>query len=131
MSDTQQGKGVYVPAAADLSRFDDVVQGTGGVFIKDIPANTILQIDVADAVFTVLVVDPAGRKIRIQGSQYIPELTDAIMSGSTFGGSFLKEWWIGIGMCLEILIPGREPPRLTTSMVQKISIVTNGTATVQ
>ena len=123
--------GAYIPEAADLSKFDDVVQRTRGILIKDIPANTVLQIDVNDAIFTVLVVNPAERKIQIQGSQYIPELTDAIMSGSTFGGSFLKEGWIGIGMCLEILIPGREPPRLTTSMVQKISIVTNGTATVQ
>ena len=131
MSDTQQGKGVYFPAAADLSRFDDVVQGTGGVFIKDIPANTILQIDVADAVFTVMVVAPAGRKLRIQSSQYIPELTDAILSGSTFGGCMLKEGWIGVGMFLEIFIPGRELPRITTAMVQKISIVTSGSSSIQ
>ena len=103
-----------------------------GVLIKDIPANTVLQIDVKDAIFTVLVVDdPIRKMIKVQGSQYIPELTDATLSGSTFGGSMLKEGWIGIGMFLEILIPGRELPRITTSMVQTISIVTSGSSSIQ
>ena len=128
---TDHSDGAYVPEAADISKFDDVVQRTQGISIKDIPANTVLQIDVNDAIFTVLVVDPAGRKIRIQGSQYIPELTEAILSGSTFGGCMLKEGWICVGMFLEIFIPGRELPRITTAMVQKISIVTSGSSSIQ
>ena len=129
---TDHADGVYVPEAADITKFDDVVQRTQGVLIKDIPANTVLQIDVKDAIFTVLVVDdPIRKMIKVQGSQYIPELTDATLSGSTFGGSMLKEGWIGIGMFLEILIPGRELPRITTSMVQTISIVTSGSSSIQ
>lgn len=127
---TDHSGGAYVPNVADLSKFGEIVERTRGVFIKDVPANTILQIDAADAVFTIVVVDPAERKIKVQGSQYLPELTDAILTGSTFGGCMLKQGWIGIGMFLEILIPSRELPRITTSVVKTISIVTDGTATV-
>ena len=122
---------VYVSKVADLAKCDDCIRRNSGIFVKDIPANTIIQIDAADAVFTVLVVDPADRKIRIKGSQYLPELTDAVLTGSTFGGCMLKEGWIGVGMQLEILIPGLELPRLTTSMVKGISIVIGGTTRVQ
>ncbi len=131
MSDTQQGKGVYVPAGGDLSRFDDAVQKTEGIFIKDVPANTILEIRTLNSVYTMLVADPFGKKVKLQGGKYLPALTDAILNGSTFGGCFLKGGWIGIGMCLEISIPGRELPRLTTSTVQAIIIVTDGTTAVQ
>ena len=130
MSDTER-QGVYVPEVSDLEKFAEIVERTRGLFIKDIPAGTVLQIDAADEVFTVLVVDPAQKMIRVRGSQFLPELTDAILSGSTFGGCMLKEGWLGIGMFLEFFLPDRQLPRLTTSMVQKISVVTGGTSTVQ
>ncbi len=120
MSDTQQDKGVYVPATADLSRFDDAVKRTGGIFIKDIPANTGLEIRAGKDVFTLLVVDPAAGKLKIRGSEYLPELKDGTLNGSTFGGSMLKAGYIGAGMCLEVVIPG--VGILRTTAVEQIGI---------
>ena len=122
--------GAYMPAIADISKFDEVVKQTRGIFIKDVPATTILEVRTLNSTYTMVVVDSFEKKVKVRGGQFIPELTDAILSGSTFGGCMLKEGWIGIGMSLEIFIPGRELPWLTTSAVQTISVVASGSSSI-
>ena len=58
-----------------------------------------------------------GSDVLVQGGQFFPEATKARLLGSTFGGSFLKMHWIGIGMHLEFDAGHEGGPIITTPVI--------------
>ena len=51
----------------------------------------------------------AGRagKVLVRGGRFFPEFREAILSGSTAGGSALKRRSLGVGLCMEFLVGDR------------------------
>lgn len=74
----------------------------GGIFLKDIPDNHIVEAHTQNSVYTIAVIDKEKSKVAIQGNnQHFTQPEVCYLRGSTFGGSMIKLSWIGVGMYLE------------------------------
>lgn len=62
------------------------------------------------------------RRVLIQGGKYFPEPKEAILIGSTFGGSMIKIGWIGYTMRMEIAFNNQI---ITTSPIKTAKIKGN------
>jgi|SRR3989344_1383589 len=118
-----------VPRIATLDGFGEFVDKEQGIFIKDIPLNTILEIRTLNSVYTLMVLDAVKREVLMKGGEFLPELAKCTFSGSTFGGKNIRTGWIGIRMCMEFRINSGKT--ITTSWVQSIGIVSAESSTVQ
>lgn len=63
--------------------------------------------------------------VYVQGGKFFPEPTEAVFTGSTFGGSMIKLGWIGYGMYMEMYVVGLRK-RIKTSPVNAAKIIGNG-----
>jgi len=90
----------------------------GGVFLQDLPPDTVLEIQTQHHCYTaVLLVD---NSVLISGHpQYCPQPVVVAIAGSTWGGSLLKRRFVGRGMHLEFCHPEYQTP-IITSRVKEI-----------
>jgi hypothetical protein len=90
----------------------------GGVFLNNLPADTVLEIQTQHHCYQVVLLD--DNHALISGHpQYCPEPIRVAIAGSTWGGSMLKRRFVGRGMHLEFCHPGYQRP-IVTSTVQEI-----------
>ena len=90
----------------------------GGVFLADLPASTVLQIQTQHHCYTAVLIDE--RSALISGHpQYCPEPVVVAIAGSTWGGSMLKQRYLGRGMHLEFRHP-EYPLPIVTSRIEEI-----------
>jgi hypothetical protein len=86
----------------------------GGVHLHDVPPGTVLEIRTQNRSYTVRI--EGLDKALISGHPvFCPEPTLVSIHGSTWGGSMLKERFIGRGMHLEFGHPSYQP--ITTSVI--------------
>jgi hypothetical protein len=85
----------------------------GGVFLQDLPPDTVLEIQTQHHCYTaVLLVD---NSVLISGHpRYCPQPVVVAIAGSTWGGSLLKRRFIGRGMHLEFCHPEYQTPIITS-----------------
>jgi hypothetical protein len=108
-----------VPRDATLHGFVDTVARVGGVSIAELDPITPLVVRTENSLYRIVVLEPRGRRILVQGGVYFPESTQAELEGSSLGGSLLKQGWIGPGLRMEISTDGR---RIVTSRVRSMEI---------
>lgn len=72
-----------------------------GVDIAKLKAGTKLEVQTRNTLYKITILNPQKQKIEIQGGQ-IEEPEEAILQGSTWGGSMLKLHWVGYMMHMEI-----------------------------
>ena len=86
----------------------------GGVHLHNVPPGTVLEVRTQNRCYTVKV--EASDRVLISGHPvFCPEPTPVRIHGSTWGGSMLKERFIGRGMHLEFGHPSYQP--ITTSVI--------------
>ena len=113
-----------VPACADLERFTRLIGEQKGLSVKELTAGTILRLEAkSGAVLTLIITDPtkAEARLQIEGSRDIDGEYMGTVSGSTFGGSFIKIGWISDGMCLEFYVPSTKS--VIKSWIKSVYIV--------
>jgi len=99
---------------------DRIVQSEieGGVHLRDVAPGTVLEVRTQNRAY----------KIHYQGDNqalisghpvFCPEPVLVSIHGSTWGGSMLKEHYIGRGMHLEFRHPVYEP--ITTSVIEEVT----------
>jgi hypothetical protein len=99
---------------------DHIVQSEieGGVHLRDVAPGTVLEVRTQNRAY----------KIHYQGDNqalisghpvFCPEPVLVSIHGSTWGGSMLKEHYIGRGMHLEFRHPVYEP--ITTSVIEDVT----------
>lgn len=93
-------------------------KGTG-VHISDVKPLQNLQVRTQNNPYSLYVLDPSKNRVLVRGGQFFPEYKEAHLCGSTWGGSMLWTGWIGLGMCMEILVDGL---RIVTTPLQSITI---------
>ena len=49
------------------------------VFLKDVPRGELLEVETNGGIYTVEVLDPGERKLKIQGGKYFPNETEVIL----------------------------------------------------
>jgi len=90
----------------------------GGVFLKDLPSTTVLQIQTQNHCYTAVLVDEGS--VLISGHpEYCPQPVLVAIAGSTWGGSMLKRRFVGRGMHLEFRHPEYRTP-IVTSRIKEI-----------
>lgn len=87
----------------------------GGVFLKDLPPATVLQIQTQNHLYTAVVQDD-GSALISGHPEYCPQPVLVAIAGSTWGGSMLKRRFVGRGMRLEFSHPAYKTPIVTSSI---------------
>lgn len=78
-----------------------------------------LHVQTRNTLYQVTVLDPSEAKVLIQGGEFFLEPTEAILCGSSFGGSLLRLRWIGEGMRMELNGAGL---KVVTSPVRSLEL---------
>jgi hypothetical protein len=86
----------------------------GGVHLHDVRPGTVLEVMTQNRAYT-LQYQGLGQALISGHPVFCPEPVLVSIHGSTWGGSMLKERYIGRGMHLEFGSPERQP--ITTSMI--------------
>jgi hypothetical protein len=90
----------------------------GGVFLRDLPPSTVLQIQTMHHCYTAVLL--GGSDALISGHpEFCPLPVQVAIAGSTWGGSMLKLQFLGRGMHLEFHHP-EYPTPIVTSAIQEI-----------
>jgi hypothetical protein len=109
------------PLFAASPHFDDAVNGSivqseveGGVHLCNVPPGTVLEVTTRNRAYAIRY-EGNGKALISGHPVFCPEPTLVNIHGSTWGGSMLKEGFIGRGMHLEFGQPAYE--RVTTSVI--------------
>jgi hypothetical protein len=90
----------------------------GGVFLDRLQLHSVLLIQTQHRCYTAVML--GGSQALLSGHpEYCPEPTLVAIAGSTWGGSMLKQHFVGRGMHLEFCHPQYSTP-IVTSRVQEI-----------
>ncbi len=86
----------------------------GGVHLRDVPPGTVLEVQTRNRAY---IIEYQGRgQALISGHPvFCPEPVLVSIHGSTWGGSMIKERFIGRGMRMEFGRPAQQP--ITTSVI--------------
>ena len=105
-----------------LDGFADEVSQTAGVDLTALDPITRLLVRTENSLYRITVREPHRRAVWVQGGSFFPETTSACLSGSSFGGSYLKMAWVGIGLHMEFHDDGQW---IITSRVRSIAMETD------
>jgi hypothetical protein len=87
----------------------------GGVFLNDLPPDTVLEIQTMNHRYTAVLL--GGNDALLSGHpEFCPEPVQVAISGSTWGGSMLKLQYVGRGMHLEFRHPSYATPIITSAI---------------
>ena len=92
----------------------------GGVWLAKLPIGSRLEIETSNRIYDLLCAD--GDLMLSGHPEYCPQPVPVSISGSTWGGSMLKEGFIGRGMHMEFRHPDYHQP-ITTSQIRNIRVV--------
>jgi hypothetical protein len=92
----------------------------GGVHLRAVPPGTVLEVTTQNRIYTIWY-QGQGRGLISGHPVYCPEPVMINIHGSTWGGSMLKEKFIGRGMRLEFGHPNYLP--ITTSVIVDVKEV--------
>jgi len=87
----------------------------GGVFLKDLPPDTVLQIETQHHCYTAVLLDENAAMLSGH-PHFCPQPVLVAIAGSTWGGSMLKRRYVGRGMRLEFCHPEYRTPIVTSSI---------------
>lgn len=92
---------------------------SNGIHVQELDEFQRVHVCTRNTLYELIVVDRCGA-VRVRGGRYFPEWTAVRFSGSTAGGSFLKQLGIIIGLQMEFEIGRR---RIVTSPVRAIALL--------
>src|SRR4051812_40923923 len=72
-----------------------------GIDLNKCRPNVEILVETQNHFYTLITGNEAG-EVTITGGKYFPKPTQAIVNGSTWGGSCLKMKWLGPDMCMEV-----------------------------
>ena len=89
----------------------------GGVSLNDVPQDAVLEVQTQNHVYTII--NKGWGKALISGHpDFCPEPVLVHINGSTWGGSMLKQLYVGRGMHLEFCHP--QHLAITTSRIVEV-----------
>jgi len=94
----------------------------GGVYLRDLSPGTVLEVETMDWICTLVYC--GEHEAWVSGHpEFCPEPVRVFVAGSTWGGSMLKQYFIGRGMHLELLQSAHR--RILTAPVVEIRELRN------
>jgi len=109
-----------VPGHCLIEGFTELSAATQGIDLREMAAHDLIYARTMNSEYRLLLLDPATRRVRVQGGKLFVAPTEAIVRGSTCGGSMLRVGWIGIGLQLELVyhLEFDQPRNMLTSPVE-------------
>jgi hypothetical protein len=120
MARISDSTGLFVPSPHLCDAVNSrIVQSEieGGVHLRDVAPGTVLEVRTQNREYTIRY-QGSGRALISGHPVFCPEPVLVDIHGSTWGGTMLKERFIGRGMCLEFAHPTYQP--ITTSMIVEV-----------
>ena len=115
-----------VPRRCTLDGFAEEISQNDGLDIRGAEPLVTVLVRTENSLYRIIPLQAGDTRVLVQGGQFFPEPTEARFAGSSFGGSFLKMHWIGVGLRMEIYAAGQ---RIVTSEVRRIEIQRDLSAT--
>ena len=100
--------------------FAEEISQNDGLDLHTTEPLVTLLIRTENSLYRIIPLQAGDTRVLVQGGQFFPEPTEASFAGSSFGGSFLKMHWIGVGLRMEIYAAGQ---RIVTSQVRRIEVL--------
>ena len=97
-----ESDGHAVPRLCTLDGFTEALARRGGLDPSLLDPLSQISVTTEQTTYRILLIDPATSRVLVQDAKFFPLPVDAVLCGSSFGGSFLKQQWIGIGMRMEL-----------------------------
>ena len=120
MIDTQQSSEMRIPNPHLGERENhNIIQSEieGGVYLWDLPIDGQLEIQTQNRAY-VLVKEHDGNVLLSGHPEFCPSPTPVTISGSNWGGTMLKEGFVGRGMHLEFQHPNYKGPIITSRILE-------------
>ncbi|HMV50690.1 MAG TPA: hypothetical protein PLD20_21235 [Blastocatellia bacterium] len=113
-----------LPRRCVLEGFAENVAGTFGVCVRNLNPHDLIICRTQNSQYRLLVLDPPARRVRVQGGELFTEPTEAVLNGSSYGGSMIRLGWICTGMRIEFVrqTADKQIMNLLTSPVEAISL---------
>ena len=115
-----------VPKRCTLDGFADEISRNDGIDIHTAEPLVTLLVRTENSLYRIIPLQAGDTRVLVQGGQFFPEPTEGRFAGSSFGGSFLKMHWLGVGLRMEIYSGGQ---RIVTSEVRRIEVLRDTSAT--
>lgn len=113
-----------VPVHQTLDGFAQEVGQGRGLSLGELTCLSRLEIQTRNSRYSLTLLNPAESQVLIQGGRFFDADTEAIVCGSSYGGTLLKLAWIGLGMRMELMSEGR---RIVTSPVVSVDVLDDST----
>lgn len=107
-----------------LAGFTEELAERPGIALSQIDPFTRLSIQTQNTHYEMTVLDPWEGRLVIQGGRYFGSPTEAVLIGSSFGGSLLKLRWVGSGLRIELMAGD---VKVVTSPVKSVDILPTDT----
>ena len=117
---THENPQLFVPSPHLCDAVNDrIVQSEieGGVHLRDVVPGTVLEVRTQNRAYTIEY-QGSGQALISGHPVFCPKPVLVNIHGSTWGGSMLKEKFIGRGMCLEFAPPTNAA--ITTSVIVEV-----------
>lgn len=92
-----------LPANCLLEGFAIAATGSSGLCLQNLKAHDLIVFRTANSEYRVQVIDPARRRVKVQGGKLFAQPAEAVLVGASYGGAMIRLGWICVGMQLEII----------------------------
>ena len=99
-------KGHSLPRLCTLEGFAEELAKRGGVDPSLLDPLSQISVTTERTTYRITLIEPTTSQVLVQDARFFPLPLEAVLCGSSFGGSFLKQQWIGIGMRMELYFEG-------------------------
>lgn len=97
-----ESEGHSVPRFCTLEGFAEELATRGGVDPSLLDPLSQISVTTERTTYRITLIDPTASRVLVQDEKFFPLPFEAQLCGASFGGSFLKQQWIGIGMRMEL-----------------------------
>ena len=105
----------YVPAEMVAQR----MLASPGVDLHELAAGTLIRLLTQNSEYRIVLLDPEAGRVQVEGGRYFRTPTEAVLNGSSCGGSMLRMGWIGVGLQVELDYP-LQPDQFVTVVTSPV-----------
>jgi hypothetical protein len=106
-----------VPRESLLDGFAQLSDSPESLDVRRLKVRDQVVLHTHNTEYRIKMLDPAERRVMVQGGDFFVEPTEAIISGTSTGGALLKVGWIVPGFQLEFLYHKAQSPSSPQSVI--------------
>jgi hypothetical protein len=108
-----------VPQHCTLDETIEISDEFEGMALQTLKPCDAIHMRTSNSDYDIFLLEPESGRVLVKGGKYFAQPMEAIVSGSTIGGSMLMVGWLGVGFRVEFIANGRH---IVTSPVQELRV---------